>query len=174
MFGVLGSKLNNRIVIPVYMGGKLVYYQSRSIDGKQPKYLGAISEDTNKKVHTIFNFDLALLNKKVIVCEGALNAIIAGESAIALLGKTCSEEQFLMLIAHWEKFVIAFDKDAYKYSMKLAKRLMSHGKQVKIVSFKDDKDISDIGKTAFNSLVDKSSYGIYDYLKFGIKESLGV
>jgi hypothetical protein len=104
----LSGRLKNYIVFPVFMDGGLVYWQARaawnppeglSDEGKRAwikatRYrknlnplnpLPGIKQATASEV--IFNYDRALNEPHVVICEGPVDAIKVGPHAVALLGK---------------------------------------------------------------------------------------
>jgi len=165
MFGRKGSVLENRVIFPVYYNSLLVYYQARAIDSREPRYIGSEVGETNKKSWFLVNYDVAKTYEEVIICEGFLNAIFAGKNAVACLGKFISNIQFDLLIKTWNKFTIALDKDAYENALSLHKRLTRHGKEARLINFKDNRDIADLGRAEFLKLTREAGYSVYDHLR---------
>lgn len=104
----------SRIVIPILMGGVLVGWQCRYVgdaDWKTvPKYYGR--PNMPKKL-MLYNVDVAEQMPFVVVVEGAPSVWKIGAPAVALLGKTLSAAQ-QMLLRKWsgKPVVLILDPDA--------------------------------------------------------------
>ena len=131
---------SNTIVFPIWMGGRLVGWQSRLLytpdklteeecgalgyrmdeDGKYirpPKYFTAPGMD---KGRVLFNYDAARQSEVVVICEGPTDAIATGPCAVATLGKGVSEQQARLMKAYWKMAVTLLDPgDADKESRAL-------------------------------------------------------
>jgi hypothetical protein len=113
-----------RIIFPIVMDGKMVTWQGRYVgkaDWRQiPKYY------TGKFTHKgqcLFNFDKAKPYRFVIVCEGPTDAIAIGKNAVAIMGKSLSDPQFILLSQHWDMIVLCIDGEAYEESEMMYERL---------------------------------------------------
>lgn len=107
-FGVSSSgRLAGRIIMPVYEGSNLVYYQAR-IPLDHPEDVGAHkyinpkkSDGCLGKSQVLAYSDNVSKGDTVLVTEGMFSAIGASEStgfpAVAILGKTMSEDQAIKL-----------------------------------------------------------------------------
>lgn len=84
------SKFYNRLIIPFYENGILVYALARSLDPNEKlRYLN-ISGLSSKDY--IFNYDK--LEDTIIFCEGVFDAMsLTEQSAVPLLGATLSKKQ---------------------------------------------------------------------------------
>jgi len=109
--------LTGRIIIPVYMDGKLYGWQARFVgdppNKQTPKYF---SMPGMKKTQLLYNFDVAAKFPFVVVCEGATDVWRFGPEAVALFGKSISTTQLLRLKEVFGKrglpIVILLDGDA--------------------------------------------------------------
>lgn len=79
--------LINRIIIPVYDGEDIVYWQARAIFGyMKPKY----KNPTMPRQDIIFNKDEAFKFKRVFIMEGPLTAIMGGRDCVCVFGSNVS------------------------------------------------------------------------------------
>jgi len=119
------GRMMGRIIFPIFEEGKLVYYQGRSIFGKEPTYLNPPKDEKGRgKSEYLFNLDVAAQEEIVFLVEGFFDAMRMGDSAIPLLGKTLSETQLEKLIlAGIKRVCVCLDTDAKKESLKVAEML---------------------------------------------------
>lgn len=98
-----------RIIIPVYDGEDIIYFQGRRINSKmEPKYLNPIS----KKEEIIVNKGNFDRNKKIIIAEGIIDADTIGNQGTCLLGKELKEEFFRKLYhTYKEGIILLMDND---------------------------------------------------------------
>lgn len=115
---VPGSFKNPRLVLPIYEADKMVFYQARSLDQGQPKYLNPKKTAEHGKSDFVFNLDQIDPAKEVIICEGIFSAIAAGSQAVAVLGKTISMTQFFKLLRRGiDTVTILFDPGAEQQAL---------------------------------------------------------
>jgi len=159
-YGLLSGyrDLSDRIVIPVYYNGDLVYWQARAIKKwVRPRYIGP----ELSKEDVIFNRDTALGFKRAIILEGALNVIIGGKDCLALLGKDITRDQLEVLIASdVEEFICCLDDDAIDKSIEIAKSLKERKEtlRVKVMIMPVGRDAVDVGFTVFRQFVKDRTY----------------
>jgi len=119
-----------RVIIPCFMNGELVYWIARAIFETDKKILNP----SVPKKSVVFNYDLARMYDEIVICEGVFDAMSVGYNAVALLGKSISEEQCYMLAKmnaeNRKKFVICLDSDAWKDEIEVAKKLYVFGLDV--------------------------------------------
>ena len=113
-----------RIIIPIEKG----YYQGRAIFKYiQPKYINPKVEAKN----VLFNSRALKLYDEIIVCEGAFSAMMAGDNAIALIGKEPTDEKIDRLLAtDVSTFILAIESGAFKSMRKLADALHCNNRKV--------------------------------------------
>jgi DNA primase len=131
---------HDRLIIPIYMQGKLVSFAARDMSGKSEIWskVKAILKQkrltkkekqrfTDKYLYKkilypfgtpmqrlFFNWDEAIKHKEVFVCEGifdALKIIKFGYNALALLSCHLNSYKTKQLVKHFEKIYIALDND---------------------------------------------------------------
>jgi hypothetical protein len=102
----------NRIIIPVFLDGKLNGWQARYIGTPQsksvPKYF---SMPGWKKGQCLYNYDNAIRYNHVVICEGPTDTWRYGKEAVCLFGKVPSHRQ-LELLGKWDIQIIMLDGDA--------------------------------------------------------------
>ena len=139
---------SNTLVIPVYMGGKLMGWQSRLLydpdkvpesdcaamgfiqdpDGgylRPPKYM---TMPGMSKGSILWNYDLAVNSEIVAVCEGVFDALAIGRCAVATFGKGVSDTQCGQLATMNRKLILGMlDPDAEKENISLCASLSARG-----------------------------------------------
>lgn len=163
-YGTTGE-MYGYLVIPFYYKGQLKYYNARNVLGHGPRYNNPNKDISGLgKQFIIFNRDALDMYRSVFICEGALNALTMGDRAIATGGKAISAYQINELIkSPCERYIILLDFDARDYAINLALKLVAY-KKVKVVLFKDNRDVNDLGKKAVLKMVYKTRYQSYQDL----------
>ena len=83
------GKYSNRVIIPFLNKNKEMYYfQARSLNGSEPKYLNPEGYPKYRGVYNIFNVDK---KKPIILCEGPIDSMFL-PNAIAVTGCSIPEE----------------------------------------------------------------------------------
>lgn len=135
--GSLKNTPEGRILLPIWINGHRVGYQSRLIDqmidgnryiwqNNQWNYIG---EEAGKKLHKylnaigssrntmLFGYDQAVLwsqqtnNPVCILSEGPLDAVRIGPPAMAMLGSSLSPNQAKLIVDKFKKVIIIGDND---------------------------------------------------------------
>lgn len=104
------GRYKNRIIVPVFKGGVMIYFQGRRIPGSpiEPKYL---NPSTEKQV-IIHNEELFERDKYIIVTEGLIDAFMVGNQGTSCLGKEINPEFLKKLFSLTDKgVIIALDND---------------------------------------------------------------
>ena len=153
------------LIIPYYYKGTLRYYNARNVIGQGPRYNNPNKDITGLgKEFIIFNQDALDMYSSIFICEGAINALTMGDRAIATMGKAISAYQVNELLkSQCERYIILLDFDARDYAINLALKLVAY-KKVKVVLFKDNRDVNDLGKKAVLKMVYKTRYQSYQDL----------
>lgn len=93
----------NRLIFPVFEQRRLVYYQARAMWQPQPgeHFVKALNPPRQPGAavssEVLFNLDVARQFRRVAICEGPVDAIHAGPSAVCTFGKKISVAQILRL-----------------------------------------------------------------------------
>jgi DNA primase len=105
--GAYYHKPTNRVVLPVFDGRRLVYWQARSIDGREPKYLGAAID----KTHITARYGVG----DPVLTEDILSAYRVGETGVAMgtaiLGTSLNDKVLARLIAEARPVTVWLDPD---------------------------------------------------------------
>ncbi len=98
-----------RIIFPIYDGGKLVAWQGRSIEPKpETKWLFTTGF---KKVW--YRRDVIPLNAFPIIAEGITSSIACGPNGTCLFGKSVDEDRARDMGARWRGCIIAMDPETF-------------------------------------------------------------
>lgn len=153
------------LIIPFYVGGKLVYFNGRRVLGYGPKYMNpTIDQFGIGKAMVLYNLDALALYDRVYLTEGAINADTIGDNALATGGKKIADYQIsTMLKSEVREFVIILDPDALEDTVDLAMQMVYH-KRIKIVTWDGDKDVNDIGRKETMKRVRKAPWVDYNNL----------
>lgn len=147
------------LIMPFYMGNRLVYFNARLFCGSGPKFNNPdISEFGLGKSFIIYNKEALFLYKTVWIVESVTNSETIGDNACAMGGKSLSPVQINEIIkSPCEKIVIGLDLDAIDKAIDLAFKLVEY-KKVKVLIMDSNKDINDIGRKASLKKAYKSRY----------------
>lgn len=87
-----------RVVLPIVIGGQLVYYQARATDGREPKYLNP-STGKSKATPVYYHGDMAKRPKVLAFTEDILSAVRVARwvPTCPLLGTTPGPEHMALL-----------------------------------------------------------------------------
>lgn len=141
-FGYCSSgPYENRIIIPFYESGVLVYWQARDFTGTvddRDKIKNPWSGTTPQgKSDVLFNYDgVRDIDSTVVMTESWGSALAVGRSAFAINGKSMSDIQ-LVKIAHMaaKVIVVLLDSGTQSESWKIASRL--HAETNKTIAVAD-------------------------------------
>lgn len=102
------NHLKQRIIIPYFKAGKLIYWQARTINQfVKKRYLNC----ETPKAAVIFGYDAlySWSNKPLFITEGVFDAIAVG--GVCLLGSVLSEEALTILKRTKRRVIFVIDKD---------------------------------------------------------------
>jgi len=116
----------NRIIIPIYVGGKLVSWTSRTIiSDREPRYKTLPNQESVINIKKIFfNLDNCT-HDYVLLLEGPFDVMRFGNDSICGFGMQLSRTQLIYLAERFKKVFICFDNEriaknkAHEYSMLL-------------------------------------------------------
>lgn len=156
----------NRIIMPDFEGGELVYWQARTWEPK-PKnklvakfYRKVLNPSLSKeqiaegiiavdKSEVVSNIDLILENGVAVICEGRFDSYTIGDSGACIHGKHLSDEQFVKLVKNKDKIstaIVMLDGDAFDKTLSTAKRLAGYLSDVWVTKLPDNMDPNSLGK----------------------------
>jgi DNA primase len=139
----------NRIIIPIYLGGKLVSWTSRTIiKDREPRYKNLENELSvidPKKI--FFNLDNCY-DQSVVLLEGPFDVLRFGDNSICGFGISLTKTQVLYLSERINKIYILFDNErqAQKKAREYGMTLQGHGLDVFIVDAFSDYGCKDAGE----------------------------
>lgn len=113
----------DRILIPIRQGLRVVSWQARSIGENAKKYLFPAG---CRKSQYLYNLDAALHYDGIVICEGITDVWKVGPDAVALFGKTMSPAQLKLLSMVWSFYgcaTVLLDADAYEDAVRIARTL---------------------------------------------------
>ena len=153
------------IIMPFYIGGKLVYYNARRYFGGGPKYINPKIEDFGLgKSLIMYNFDALALYDTVYLVEGVINAETLGDQGIATGGKKISHYQISGIMkSEVENIIILLDPDAIQDAIRVGLEMVYY-KNLKLIELPEDKDVNDIGKRKTLRYVKKAKWLSYNDL----------
>lgn len=147
----------NRLIVPVYRGNQLRWFQGRWMASKPPsgvkKYLNSIASHASEDLYGI---ELLADKKRVVLVEDVFSAIHVGPGAVATFGTHFSQTQ-LSLLARTaaNEIVVMWDPDALEKAYALAERL-SEVWLVRVIVLPKGKDPDDLPREELRSLIAKS------------------
>jgi hypothetical protein len=125
----------DRVVLPVYDGGTLVYWQARAVDGRQPKYINP-KVDRSRIVAKYGSGPVLALT------EDILSAVKVGKvtSAWACMGTVLPDPVLLQIVDTGLPVAIVLDPDAggRKGRTRMRKQLLSVGVDAQIIEVPRD------------------------------------
>jgi len=120
----LDSNLFGRIVVPNQVISKnwSDFYIARAYDGNKIRYK---NPNNSRKSELLFNYQNIPNNPEIMILnEGMLNSIIAGDNSIASFGKQLSICQRDMIISkHPNHLYVSYDTDAISQSIKVCESI---------------------------------------------------
>jgi len=140
-FGGYTGDFKYRIIIPVYLNGKLVSYVGRDITNTSTlRYKNLREQDSVLPVkETVYNIDN--VTDEAIICEGITDCWRFGFNAVALFGLVYTQKQVRLLGSKLKKAYICFDNEpqAEQAAEVLAEELSFQGVSTEILLI-DTKD----------------------------------
>jgi len=139
------SERMNRLIMPVFNNGELVYWQGRRLSGnkEEPKYISM------KSTAGSAFFDLSSPNaKEVVLVEDVVSAIVlrrSGFNAVALLGSYIGDKVATYLTGHGlSRICVWLDPDKRGEAVRFSRRLSGVGFSATclVTPTKDPKDYS--------------------------------
>ena len=155
------GKYKSRVILPIILDNKIVYYQGRTITNAEPKYLNPDIE----KEGIISNSDKFSKDKFIVITEGIIDSwMVESNQGTTFLGSHVNDEFLEKLFYLTDKgIIIVWDNllidKAAKEEIENFIEESSFKKRVKYFfpSFKNFKDLNDLR-------ILKPSLNIYDYV----------
>lgn len=124
-------------------------YVARSYIGDPVRYKNSKSSKKSKIVFNLHRVPKGV--NRLILNEGAINSIIAGDDSVATFGKYVSDDQLSMILKKEpEKIYVSLDTDAREQAEKLCSRIVElTSSEVYLVELPEGKDASDLGRAQY-------------------------
>lgn len=105
----------DRIIVPYFMKGHLVYWQARATwQGKGKEFKKVFNPKGISAKGILYNYDVASEYEEIIITEGFIDAVKVGPDAVSTNGKRLHPEQAEFIKASGCKSVImAWDSDSW-------------------------------------------------------------
>ena len=98
----------NRVIFPINIGGELVSWQGRTINGENPRWYLPVGF-----VKPVYNADKVRPLDIPVIAEGIPSAIACGHNGVAIFGKTITNQQLDYIASHWSSAIIATDPETF-------------------------------------------------------------
>lgn len=161
----------NRIIIPFYAKGKLVYWNARAILFGDIKFKNPSTDELGiGKSLLMFNVDALAMQRRIYLLESATNALTIGERGVAILGKILSNHQLSQILrSPVKEVIIILDEDAWNYTLQAALKLVMY-KKVKVIKMPEEIDVNDMGRKETLKLVKAAPWETHRSLVLKQKE----
>ena len=160
--GIVGD-WSYRIIIPVFLEGKLVSWTGRSIldrktidELKIPRYKNlSVEESLINPKEILFNCDNSRKDS-VILVEGPFDVLKMGDDCVCSLGTSVTASQKLFLLKRYKKVFVAFDNEvaAQIKAKKLATDLNVLGLDIEVVNICSDYHKNDPGELTHREVIE--------------------
>lgn len=150
--------LCNRVVIPnkIVLRNWTDFYTARAIFSDiVPKYWNSKFVNKSEIVYNLFRVSAG---GDLIINEGCINSIIAGDNSVAILGKSISKSQLFQICRLKSKRIfISLDYDAKDQALALASKLKKFtSSEIRLVELPDGEDASSMGKKLYQDCLNDS------------------
>jgi len=146
------GKYGGRIIIPSFNSdGDVNYFIARSYVGHNRRYL---NPPCGRDI--IFNELSVDWDEPTVLVEGVLDAIVAGDNAVPILGSTLRKESrlFQAIAAHDTPVYLALDPDAEKKAKWIIKSMLQYDVEIHKVPIDDYEDIGSMSPETFRQKLD--------------------
>ena len=171
------GRYKGRFIIPIYVDGKMVYFQGRSITKQiEPKYLNPVVDKSN----IIMNIDKFDRSKHIVMTEGIIDAwMIENNQGTSVLGAHFDDDVVMKLLKMTDKGVIlCFDNplidEAGNSELKKFMYQSDYADRVKyfLPIRSDFKDLNDLRSLITGSMYDYVVENSFSLLNVTVKLSL--
>jgi DNA primase len=124
----LSGKYRDRIIVPCYENGDVVYFSARSIANRvKPKYLNPDEAEFGGegKGKVVFNIEGARKDRQAVLCEGVFDAMHVGDDGVCIFGTDPSEDQIAKLSQGIDRIYVILDYDARVKSYQVSRDFLS-------------------------------------------------
>ncbi len=152
------TDLNQRVIFPAFDDdGECLIYSARDYTNNQT--LRYKTPKGISKSEFVPYLNIARNYETVIICEGAISAIIAGRNAVATYGKGFSLKQIEQLLATgFKEYYVAFDGDTQEgEALKLAFTLWRRKVTTYLIPIPQKDDPASLGREEFQRIKNEKS-----------------
>ena len=143
----------NRIIIPIYAGGKLVSMQGRAIfENQTPKYFNLPIEDSVVDLKETLYGMYYVIGDKVLVVEGVFDMWRMGFGTVATYGTSYTDAQIKLLL-RYKRIFLLYDLDseeAVESGRRLVNVLKAHGRKAMAINIAFKGDPGDFNQDQVN------------------------
>lgn len=145
-----GGRWNNRVILPVYFHGELVWWQAWDwTKTEQIKYNNPRNDEVKiSRKALVYNIEKHAQAETLVVTEGVFNSWACDQidvPGVATFGKGVTPVQLFQLVHHPAKRIyIGLDPDARDKAVKLYSELRAFGKESLLCSMPEKKDWNDL------------------------------
>lgn len=126
-----------RIIVPIYINGRVVSYQGRDVTDEQKERYKACREEEEiiHHKHIVYNIDNSKKNK-VIIVEGVTDTWRLGNDCVSLFGIQYKNEQVLMIAQNYREVFVLFDpgEKEKEQAEKLGRMLSGIGIKAEVIT----------------------------------------
>lgn len=144
----------NRMIIPIFFGGKLVSYQAADMTGKADLKYKTAKGNVNE-----FLYGYDHIQKRMIITEGVFDKWRTGDEAVATFGThlTQTQEQ-LILDKKLEELIFLWDSDAYWKAKVRAEYFCTFIPKVKVVYLPEGHDPDSLGYPGIEECINETAW----------------
>lgn len=152
---------DDRLIVPLLQGSRLVGWQARrcvDIPKDKYKYLNSAV----RKSHCLYNRDVAMFSRDIVIVEGVTDCWRIGPRSIAIFGKSASSRQVELMKSLWGfsgRAVVCFDSDAAKEQEALVQMLRALSvfpRGVSQIHLPDGVDPASLSKGVMSDLIEEA------------------
>lgn len=136
----------NRLVVPIYQGGKLRGFHPRWMKKTPPPDVKKVQYPPGMKSNKLlFNYDVAKKQKRIVIVEDPFSSMAVGREGTATFGTKLSRYQLRMLLeAEAEEICVLWDRDALDKAYEVADVIRESGKRASVAVLPDERDPDDL------------------------------
>lgn len=138
----------NKIIIPIYFGGKIVSYISRSFTSDLGRYKNApLFKSSMRTKSLLYNFDSARTYNHIYLLEGPTDVWRMGADSVSVFRSALSREQRNLItktsnLQYIKSVTIVFDPGATGRAMEAADELGAFIDEIKVIRLTGDRDVA--------------------------------
>jgi len=138
-----GLYYSRRIIIPIYFGGKLVCYTSRSYITGDSRYKNApLFKSTMRVKDLLYNYDKVKGHKHAYLLEGCTDVWVMGDDSMGVFKSSLSPKQRnLIIMLGLSSLTIIYDPLATARAYSAAEELSPFIRSIKVVRLDGTKDV---------------------------------